>query len=78
MAIKAAELNPGDVVIIDRKLAPNPGQYVLAYLPYKKQTILRQYGEADGCLFQLLAESELWATVSIKQADEAEIVGVVV
>ncbi|HAT2073487.1 TPA: LexA family transcriptional regulator [Legionella pneumophila] len=72
------ELNPGDVVVIDGDLQPNPGHYVLVYLTQKKQTVLRQYGEADGCHFQLLASSDLWATVSIKDVQEAQIIGVVV
>lgn len=72
------ELNPGDVVVIDGDLQPNPGHYVLVYLTQKKQTVLRRYGEADGCLFQLLASSDLWATVSIKDTQEAQIIGVVV
>ncbi|WP_131775035.1 LexA family transcriptional regulator [Legionella anisa] len=72
------ELNPGNIIIVDGELQPNPGQYVLAYLTQKKQTVLRQYGEADGCHFQLLASSDLWATVSIKDAHEAQIIGVVV
>ncbi|AOU08006.1 TPA: LexA family transcriptional regulator [Legionella pneumophila] len=72
------ELNPGDVVVIDGDLQPNPGRYVLVYLTQKKQTVLRRYGEADGCHFQLLASSDLWATVSIKDAHEAQIIGVVV
>lgn len=72
------ELNPGDVVVIDGDLQPNPGHYVLVYLTQKKQTVLRRYGEADGCHFQLLASSDLWATVSIKDVQEAQIIGVVV
>ncbi|MBA2711548.1 MAG: LexA family transcriptional regulator [Tatlockia sp.] len=73
-----SELNPGDVVVVDGESAPKPGNYVLTYLSQKKQTVFRKYGEAEGCLFQLLANSELWATVSVKQQDEAEIIGVVV
>ncbi|OJY41624.1 MAG: XRE family transcriptional regulator [Legionella sp. 40-6] len=72
------ELNPGDVVVIDGDLQPNPGHYVLVYLTQKKQTVLRRYGEADGCHFQLLASSDLWATVSIKDVQDAQIIGVVV
>lgn len=72
------ELNPGDVVVIDGDLQPNPGHYVLVYLTQKKQTVLRRYGEADSCYFQLLASSDLWATVSIKDVQEAQIIGVVV
>jgi SOS-response transcriptional repressor LexA len=72
------ELNPGNIIIVDGVLQPNPGQYVLVYLTQKKQTVLRQYGEADGYHFQLLASSDLWATVSIKDAHEALIIGVVV
>ncbi|HFL2715764.1 TPA: S24 family peptidase [Legionella pneumophila] len=71
------EINPGDIVIIDSQLQPNPGQYVLVYLTQKKQTVLRRYGEADGCLFQLLPNSELWATISIKDVKEAQVIGVV-
>ncbi len=67
-----------DLVIIDGDLTPNPGDYVLVYLTAKKQTVLRKYGEADGCVYQLLAGNELWATVSIKNESDAVIIGVVV
>lgn len=70
--------NTGDLVVIDAELSPNPGDYVLAYLPAKKLTVLRKFGEADGCLFQLLAGNELWATISVKAAVDAMVIGVVV
>lgn len=66
------------LVIVDADRVPSPGDYVLAYFPAKKQTVLRKYGEAEGCLFQLLASNELWATVNVKQNDEAVFCGVVV
>lgn len=72
------EFNAGDLVVVDGELTAKPGDYVLAYLPSKKQSILRKYGEADGGVFQLLATNELWATVSVKKAEEALIIGVVV
>jgi len=72
------EFNVGDVVVIDAELKPNPGDYVLAYLATKKQTALRKYGEADECLFQLLASNELWATVSVKNTDDVMVVGVMI
>lgn len=68
----------GDLVVIDGTLLAKPGDYVLAFLPAKKQSVLRKYGEAEGCLFQLLASNELWATVNVKHADEAVMIGVVV
>lgn len=71
-------LHMGDVVVIDRELQANPGNDVLVYFPIKNQTVLRKYGEADGCLFQLLASNGLWATISVKNADDARVVGVVV
>ena len=72
------EFSPSDLVIVDAERAPNPGDHVLAYFPAKKQTVLRKYGEAEGCLFQLLASNELWATVNVKGGDEAVVCGVVV
>lgn len=72
------EFNTGDLVVVDAELSVKPGDYVLAYLPLRKQNVLRKYGEADGCVFQLLASNELWATVNVKQADEAVVIGVVV
>lgn len=72
------ELDSGSLVIIDGELEPKPGQYVLVYLSHKKQTVLRRYGESGDCLFQLLANSELWATVSIKHKDDAQMIGVAV
>jgi SOS-response transcriptional repressor LexA len=70
--------NQGDLIVIDGKAHPNPGQYVLVYLTQKKQTVLRQYSEADNCLFQLLPYIDLWAPIKIKQANEAQVLGVVV
>ncbi|OGV28480.1 MAG: XRE family transcriptional regulator [Legionellales bacterium RIFCSPHIGHO2_12_FULL_35_11] len=72
------EVRIGDLVIVDVELMPNPGDLVLVHLPTKKQTVLRKYGEAEGCLFQLLADNELWATIHVKNKEDAEIVGVVV
>lgn len=70
------EFNAGDLVIVDVELMAKPGDYVLAHLPEKKQNVLRKYGEADGCLFQLLASNELWATVNVKQVGDAQVIGV--
>lgn len=72
------DFNAGDLVIVDGELSPKPGDYVLAYLPSKQHTVLRKYGEADGCLFQLLASNELWATMRIEQQGDVELCGVVV
>lgn len=68
----------GDLVIVDKELSPKPGDYVLAYLSSKKQVVLRKFGEADGCVFQLLASNDLWATVSVKLEDDVQLFGVVV
>lgn len=72
------EFKPGDVVVIDTGLVPKPGDYVVAHLAAKKHNALRKYGEADGCLYQLLASNELWATVSVKPGEDVVVVGVVV
>lgn len=72
------QFNAGDLVVVDAELSAKPGDYVLAYLPEKKQSVLRKYGEASGSVFQLLASNELWATVNVKQEDEAAVIGVVV
>lgn len=67
-----------DLVVVDAQLSPKPSNYVLVYLIGKKQCVLRKYGETNECLFQLLASNELWATVSVKQKDEVELIGVVI
>jgi transcriptional regulator with XRE-family HTH domain len=72
------EFSPGDLIIVDITRSPNPGDHVLVYFPLKKQTVLRQYGEAEGCLFQLLANHELWVTVNVRAEDEVVMCGVVV
>jgi SOS-response transcriptional repressor LexA len=72
------EFDKGDVIVIDSENPPCPGDFVLAYLTMKKQTVLRKYRETENCLFQLLASNELWATVNVKQPDDAVIIGVVV
>lgn len=72
------DFNVGDLVVVDAEVSPKPGDYVLVYLQLKGCCILRKYGEADGCLFQLLASNELWATVSVKRLEEVKMIGVVV
>ena len=69
-------LNTGDLVIINTNRIPNPGDLVLAYFPLKNQTILRRYGEAPDCLFQLLASNALWATINIKNKEDVILYGV--
>ena len=72
------ELNTGDLVVVDADRAPNPGDFVVAYLTSKKQTILRKYGETNDCLFQLLPSNDLWGTINVKTLDDVLICGVVV
>ena len=72
------DFNSGDLVVVDTVLSVKPGDYVLAYLPSKKQAVLRKYGEADGCAFQLLASNPLWATLQVNDGDGIVLVGVVV
>ena len=72
------EFNLGDLVIVDADRTPRPGDYVLACLTDKQQTVLRKYSEAEACLFQLLAKNELWATVNVKSAADVVVCGVVV
>lgn len=71
------KISAGSIVVINEGQSPNPGDYVLAYLGSKRQTVLRKYGESDGCLFQLLAENDLWATVSVKNDDNIVPLGVI-
>lgn len=72
------DFNISDIVIIDADATPKPGDYVLALLTSKKQTVIRKYSEASSCLFQLLAANELWSTIQIKSTNEAVIIGVIV
>ena len=74
----APDFNPGEVVVIDGERSPYPGDIVLAHLSDKTQNVLRKYGEADECLFQLLAHNELWVNVSVRYPEDASVIGVVV
>lgn len=74
----APELNTGDLIVVDSALSTTPCDLVLAYLPAKKQTVLRRYGEIESCLFQLLANNELWATIHVKNSEDAIILGTLV
>jgi len=71
------DLTQGDLIIINADRKPCPGDFVLAHLYEKKQTVLRKYGEMESCLFQLLASNPLWATINVKNIDEVLIIGVV-
>ena len=68
----------GDIIMIAVDGAPKPYDNVLVFLPAKNQTVLHKYREADGCLFQLIANNEFWTTINVKKADEAVIIGVMV
>lgn len=72
------DFHVGDMVVIDTQLSPKPGDYVLVNLLTKKQCVLRKYGEANNCLFQLLATNILWAPVAIQQLEEITLLGVVI
>ncbi|MDI1352604.1 MAG: S24 family peptidase [bacterium] len=72
------DFNVNDIVVINADAIPKPGDYVLALLTSKKQTILRKYSEADSCIFQLLASNELWATINIYHQEESVLLGKVV
>lgn len=69
------DLNQNDLVIIDSQSKPCPGDFVLAFLVEKKQTVLRRYRETETCLFQLLATNPLWATTNVKYIDDVKIIG---
>jgi len=71
------DINPGDLIIVERDRSFCPGDLVLAYLFEKEQTVLRKYGESDGSLFQLFASNPLWATTYVKNQEDAPILGVV-
>lgn len=71
-------MRSGSVVVINSTQFPKPGDYVLAHVTSKKQIILRKYGEADNCLYQLLAHNDLWATITIREEKEVEVLGIVV
>ncbi|VEG91773.1 helix-turn-helix domain-containing protein [Legionella spiritensis] len=69
-----------ELIIVDTGIAPNPGDYVLAYIPQKNQTYLRKYSESSSkdCLYQLIAHNELWATIEVTNNKDAVIVGTVI
>ena len=72
------EFNPGDLVVVDANKLPSPGNYVLANLPSKNQTVLRKMAEAENCKYQLLALNPLWTKISVGSDQDALIIGVVV
>lgn len=72
------DFNLGDVAIVDPGLLPKPGDFVLAYVSAKQQTVLRKYREAKDYLFQLLASNELWIPLNVKKPNEVSLIGVVV
>lgn len=71
------DLTQGDLAVINTDRTPCPGDFVLAHLSEKKQTVLRKYGETESYLFQLLASNPLWATIYVKSIEEVSIIGVV-
>lgn len=71
------DLNQGDLIIFDGTRKPSPGDFVLAYLAEKNQTVLRKYGETESCLFQLLASNPLWATINVQNIKDVSILGII-
>lgn len=72
------DFSMGDIVIFNTRAKPKPGDVVLAWLPSRKETVLRLYAETGDSLFQLLASNSLWAPILVKGKSDAEILGVVV
>ena len=82
MKIEDASMNPifeeNDLIIVSPETKPQPGQFVIAYLPKSEKSILRRYSESDNGLYQLHPNSDLWAVTNVKKASEAQIIGVVI
>jgi transcriptional regulator with XRE-family HTH domain len=74
------DFNKNDLLLIDSKKQPKPGDYVLVLLKEKSQTVFRQYSENNDekCLFQLIASNPLWPITIIKKKAEAEIIGTLI
>lgn len=67
-----------DLVILSPTQAPQPGQFVLAYIASQNKSLLRQYTESGGGLFQLHPSNEMWATISVEKSQDAKIIGTVI
>lgn len=74
------DFNKNDLLLIDCKKRPNPGDYVLVLLKERNQTVFRQYSENNDekCLFQLISSNQLWPITIIKKKAEAEVIGTLI
>jgi transcriptional regulator with XRE-family HTH domain len=74
------DFNKNDLLLIDCKKMPNPGDYVVILLKEKNQTVFRKYSENNDekCLFQLISSNPLWPITIIKKKAEAKIIGILI
>lgn len=71
------EYAEGDMIVVDAQRNPHPGDHVLAFIKQKNVVLCRRYAETeDG--FQLIANNDLWANLTIRTEDEVDVIGVVV
>ncbi len=77
------ELKPGDIVVIDPAIAPQPGETVLAKLDNEDPVFLRRYRllgkDAKGLnTFELIPINEYWPKIIVNSDNPGHIIGTLV
>jgi SOS-response transcriptional repressor LexA len=79
----ADEFRPGDIVIIDPKVRPSPGDYVVAKLDGERTATFKKYrargNDRNGIeIFELVPLNENYATVTVSAENPGRIVGTMI
>jgi SOS-response transcriptional repressor LexA len=77
------DFRPGDIVIVDPDVAPNPGNIVVAKLAHLPDVVLKKYRargtDPDGSvIFELVPLNDDYSTVTVNATHPGRIIGTVV
>jgi transcriptional regulator with XRE-family HTH domain len=75
------EFLPGDLVIADPDIEPNPGQYVLSHIKSSGKNILRKYRQSESqdlSHYELTALNPDWGSNYITNREEAQMLATVI
>lgn len=72
------DFRPGDIVVVDPDISPQPGEIVAAKLHTGGVITLRKYRPIDAEVFELVALNEDWPKIVVDRENPAQILGTLV
>lgn len=74
----APSVNKGDIVVVDLGVEPQPGDYVVAFVPNLGVAVLRRYRQLDAIdrqSFALVSDNQDFPSIATSEGNVVELIG---